>query len=292
VLTLRAYAKVNLGLEIVGRRADGYHEVVTILQQIDRFDTLTFVQADEVTVTSTDTVLQTDANLALRAARLLRKVAGSDRGAAIHLEKRIPVAAGLGGGSSDAAATLVGLNRLWRLNLPLGGLADLGRSLGTDVPFFLRGGTQLATGRGDQLEPLPTPRATFVVIDEGDRVDGKTARLYGALRPSDFSDGQCTRQLAESLRTDSWVIPRRLVNGFERVARELFPTTKTYCDTIARAGGLPLLCGAGPSVASIHADASEARGVARRLQEEGYDIVVAAALPSVDTETCDRLAER
>src|SRR5579883_3102120 len=148
-----AYAKINLGLEILGKRTDGYHDLVTILQTIDLADQLTCVEAVEVTLESNDPALAEDPkNLVLRAALLLREAAGVERGASIRLEKNIPIAAGLGGGSSDAAATLRALNRLWGLGMNASELIALAGQLGADVSFFLRGGTQLATGLGDELE--------------------------------------------------------------------------------------------------------------------------------------------
>jgi len=135
---LRASAKVNLALEVLGKRADGYHEIATVLQAVDLFDRIAVETADSLSLHTDDPDLPTDeGNLVMRAARLLQKAAGIETGARIRLQKRIPVAAGLGGGSSDAAATLWGLSRLWKLRWPTARLQELAVELGMDVPFFL-----------------------------------------------------------------------------------------------------------------------------------------------------------
>ncbi|MGH7345206.1 MAG: 4-(cytidine 5'-diphospho)-2-C-methyl-D-erythritol kinase [Candidatus Rokuibacteriota bacterium] len=154
-LALSAAAKVNLALEVLGRRDDGYHEIATVMQTVDLSDRLVLEEADVLELRTTASDVPTDGtNLALKAASTLRDMAGVSRGVRITLDKRIPVAAGLGGGSTDAAAVLVGLNRLWGLRWPTARLAEAAVQLGMDVPFFLRGGVALGTGRGEQLEPL------------------------------------------------------------------------------------------------------------------------------------------
>src|SRR5688500_15047283 len=136
-LTLTAHAKVNLTLEVLGKRADGFHDIRSVMQRISLADTLTVERAEGLTLTCSDPGLEGPENLVWRAAELLRTECGVAEGAALRLEKRIPVAAGLGGGSSDAAAALRGLNELWRLRLSGERLWELGARLGSDVPFFL-----------------------------------------------------------------------------------------------------------------------------------------------------------
>src|SRR5438552_1268490 len=147
-LVLNAAAKVNLILEVLGKRDDGYHELVTVMQAVDLSDRVTREDSADLELTSSPGVPADGRNLALRAATALREAAGVTRGARITLDKRIPVAAGLGGGSTDAAAVLLGLNRLWRLRWPVARLDEVATGLGMDVPFFLRGGTALGTGGG------------------------------------------------------------------------------------------------------------------------------------------------
>jgi 4-diphosphocytidyl-2-C-methyl-D-erythritol kinase len=168
-LRLKSYAKVNLGLEVLGLRQDGYHELRTLFQTIDLHDEIVLRPRRDGQVRvrcDHPGVPQDDTNLAAKAALELGRFAGTPRGVDIHIEKRIPVAGGLGGGSSNAAAVLLGLDHLWKLGLGLAGLHPLAQRLGADVPFFLVGGTALGTARGDEIYPLAHQiRAHVVVID-------------------------------------------------------------------------------------------------------------------------------
>ncbi len=167
-LRIRAYAKINLGLRVLGKRPDGLHEIDTLLQSIDLADELVLVPRSDGKVTlmtEPDFGISTEENLASRAAHLLRERVGCKPGVNIHLSKKIPVGAGLGGGSSDAAAVLGGLNQLFNLRLSKDELKTLGAELGSDVPFFFEGGRCRATGRGELLqELLPDGMLKFVVL--------------------------------------------------------------------------------------------------------------------------------
>ena len=148
-----AYAKINLCLEIIGKREDNYHNIVSVMQLVDLSDMLTFFEGDELTLACDNVRLaeEGDGNLILKTARLLQEAGGVQRGAHIELEKRIPLAAGLGGGSSDAAAALRGLSELWGLRAGREDLMNLAIQLGSDVPFFLAGPTALVEGRGERV---------------------------------------------------------------------------------------------------------------------------------------------
>ena len=166
IVDIPAPAKLNLDLRIVGRRADGYHLLVSHMVPIDWCDTLHVERRDDGTLARHDLgdPLPAD-DLCLRAARALRRAAGRDAiGADISIEKRVPSGAGLGGGSSDAATVLLALNRLWSLDLPLERLLEIGLSLGADVPFFLAGGPARVTGIGDRFEPFDQAPSTFCVV--------------------------------------------------------------------------------------------------------------------------------
>ncbi len=165
-LTLACPAKLNLFLHITGRRDDGYHLLQTVFQLIDRCDTLTLTPRDDgrVVFHCSDSTLEGDDNLVVRAAALLRETTGSRRGASIHLTKRIPTGAGLGGGSSDAAAALRGLNHLWQCGLGEDALATLGLRLGADVPLFVRGRSAWGEGVGEVLTPVELPPRFYLVI--------------------------------------------------------------------------------------------------------------------------------
>lgn len=162
-----AFAKINLSLEVVGRRPDGYHELRTVFQTVSLADTLTFqvLGTDDIRLECDRPELATDdRNLIVRAARALKTAAGVTRGVSIRLEKRIPMEAGLGGGSSDAGATLLALRRLWQAEIADDALLGIAASLGADVPFFLYGGTALGTGRGDVIEPLPDVEVPVLLL--------------------------------------------------------------------------------------------------------------------------------
>ncbi|MGP9800404.1 4-(cytidine 5'-diphospho)-2-C-methyl-D-erythritol kinase [Rheinheimera sp. NSM] len=165
-LTLPAVAKLNLFLHITGRRDDGYHNLQTLFQLLDVGDELTFdLRRDsDIRLDCNNAQLVNEQNLVLRAARLLQQYSHCSRGCDIYLQKRLPMGGGLGGGSSDAATTLLGLNRLWQLGLSVDTLAELGLKLGADVPLFVRGYTAFAEGVGEKLLPLPMPEKVYLVV--------------------------------------------------------------------------------------------------------------------------------
>jgi 4-diphosphocytidyl-2-C-methyl-D-erythritol kinase len=165
MIQMKAYAKINLGLRIIAKRADGYHDIETILHRIDVYDELSFINGQTISFESDAPDLPSgEDNLCIRAARLLASHRGVKAGAHISLRKKIPAGAGLGGGSSDAAATLLGLNKLWGLDMKAGELLPLAAQLGSDVPYFLRDGTAYATGKGEILEYFPLQLPYWIVV--------------------------------------------------------------------------------------------------------------------------------
>ena len=249
-LSRRAYAKLNLGLEVLAHRDDGYHEIVTVLQTVTLYDQITASPAAEFSIRCKNPALTGRHNLVWQAAEILRDGAGSEQGATVGLVKSIPVSAGLGGGSSDAAAALALLDRLWGLDWPDDRLAEAAGRLGSDVPFFLRGGAALARGRGELLEPLPTPPDQwFLLLMPNIRMPGKTPALYRRLRPADFSDGAATEALAASMRSGAPPEEDGMVNTFERAANESFPGLSRFRTALEFAAGHPAhLSGSGPSL--------------------------------------------
>lgn len=278
MIEIPARAKINLGLEVIGRRSDGYHEVATILQEVDLADRLIFRPADDLHLEVDQPSLAGEANLVLRAARLLRETTGCAFGAAIHLEKRIPIAAGLGGGSSDAAATLRALNQLWQTALSDSDLERLAADLGSDVAFFIRGGTALATGRGEILETLPSPRLWAVLVLQPVGLSDKTRRLYQALRPEDWSSGAEVRALAARLRAGRSLPEGSLPNAFRRAAAVLAPGVADAGAAIQAAGGGATLCGAGPTVLSLYRAKGAADAGADFLRAHGFTALVVATI--------------
>ncbi len=249
-LVVNAYAKVNLTLEVLGRRPDGYHEIVSVMQTVDLHDVVELTPADDLALECDRPELETPDNLALRAAAALRAEAGVRDGARVRLRKAIPVSAGLGGGSSDAAATLLGLNRLWGLGMSPGDLAPTAAALGSDVPFFLRGGTAMVQGRGERVRPLPGVNLEWLlIVAPAIQVPNKTAALYAALPPSSHTAGHLTRKLEARIRGDGDVPPQLLFNAFDDVAEEAYPGIREYLDALHALGAREVhLAGSGPSL--------------------------------------------
>ncbi|HEV8633431.1 MAG TPA: 4-(cytidine 5'-diphospho)-2-C-methyl-D-erythritol kinase [Chloroflexota bacterium] len=261
-----APAKLNLVLEVLGRREDGYHELATVFQTVGLCDELRFWPDDALTLEVDDPALAGEENLVLRAARRLRDRVGFRAGARIRLTKRIPAAAGLGGGSSDAAAALRGLRRLWRLGLEDAELAEIAAGLGADVPFLLRGGTALAGGVGDRLDPLPDLAAWAVLYTPPYRVADKTVRAYRALRTEDWSDGSAAADAASAVRAGRRPDLGDAPNAFERVADELFPGLAEHRARLTAAGAPWVrLSGAGPTLFTLTPRRRSAEAIRARL---------------------------
>lgn len=249
---LRSPAKINWTLDVLGSRNDGYHEVSTVLQTIGLSDTVTVSPAHEIEVLVTgktgDLLDQSqEDNLAYQAASALREEAGISSGARIELHKHIPVAAGLGGGSSNAAATLRALRMLWRLSLTDQDLARIGSHLGSDVPFFFTGGTALGSGRGDELAPLPdVPKQRLVVAWSTAARPKKTAKMYAALESSDFVDDPTSARFIKSLERGTVLGDVHLSNVFDSVLSRVDPTAGQLLAD-AHEFGTPHLAGSGPA---------------------------------------------
>ncbi len=256
-LELSAPAKVNLTLEVLGRRDDGYHEVASIVQTIDLADRLRLESGPALALRVEGPrprgVPDGTANLVYRAAEALRAAAGRPSlGARIVLEKHVPAGAGLGGGSSDAAAALRGLRRLWDLLLADSALVAIAAGLGSDVPFFLEGGAALLTGRGDAVEPLPGPpsRALTLFLPPAE-VREKTRRMYALVSAADFSDGSLTHAAAARLRAGEALREGDRRNVFERHVATLFPAAAAAMAACRDAGVSVFLSGAGPAFLSL-----------------------------------------
>ncbi len=235
-LVIQAPAKLNLFFEVLGKRNDGYHEIETLMCPIDLYDTLHFQDAPDGVLhfrcrrvikpggtpgSGSQDVPDGPENLVVRAMELVRRRAGVSKGARILLVKRIPAAAGLGGGSSDAAAALVAANAAWRLHRTREELARWAAELGSDVPFFLAGGPAICRGRGERVEPFELPLGLhFVVVAPPDGL--LTAAVYGRCRPADRP--RPIRPLLESLRRGEWNrAGKELWNRLQPAAEELSP---------------------------------------------------------------------
>ncbi len=275
-----APAKINWTLEVLGKRPDGYHEVRTVLQTIDLCDEITLEAADALSLDVTGAHSASDDDHTLAAARLLGRAMGKDLPARIHAVKRIPVGAGLGGGSSDAAAVLRGLRALYGLTVGDAELAGLAAAIGSDTPFFLSGGSALGTGRGDVIERLPdVPEAWLVVLVPPISLADKTRRMYAALEASDFSDGQRTASVAAGIRRGEPAGRESLVNAFDDAGTRVFEGLEGYRAALRAASGVEAhLAGAGPGLFSVHASGAEAERAAARLEAEPARVFVARTL--------------
>lgn len=263
-----APAKLNLGLEVIRRRDDGYHDIATVFQTISVFDRLRLSPATEERVRIVDCAESIGDNLVERALALARENALTSRTWYVELEKRIPLAAGLGGASSDAAATLLALAE--HEGKSSAGLSSLALDLGSDVPFLLQGGAALGSGRGELLEPLPSLTGCWLVLASPSvAMDRKTAQLFGSLQPEDFSDGARTQRVAMTLRARQFPDPSDLANAFERPLTERLSNIDALHQAFHRAGApFIALSGAGPTHYTILPTLEAAIRIARQLAEE------------------------
>lgn len=273
----RAPAKVNLSLEVLGRRPDGFHDLASVMQTVSIFDEIDVYAAQEFGFQSSDPALDGEDNLVVRAARLLADVTGSRLDCEIRLRKTIPHAAGLGGGSSDAAMTLHLLNEQWRLNLPLHQLVEVGARLGSDVPFFLYGGTAFVTGRGELVQPLPDPEpAWYALINPGMSVP--TGEIFGALLDEDLTFGAATHAVVDAICTDGAV--RLGLNGLQRALFRCFSDARTCFEAIAEvAPGRTFVSGSGPTVGVLCDTEAEARQVVAAVARPPWWSAVAHSMP-------------
>ena len=266
-----APAKINLFLHVLGRRADGYHDLQTLFQFLDLRDEIAFSPNREGRVrrVGEDPGWAEDRDLAVRAARLLRETAGVRRGVDIAISKRIPAGSGLGGGSSDAATTLVALDRLWDLGIGIERLADLGGRLGADVPVFVRGRAAWAEGIGDRLYPVLLEEPRYALLVPPCRVS--TAEIFSALALTRnraplrmsalISNGRPENVRRPSIRS----LLERSSNDCEAVTRKRYPQVEGAMQRLARFGR-PRMTGTGGAVFVPLADAEEGEDLLRRLQ--------------------------
>jgi 4-diphosphocytidyl-2-C-methyl-D-erythritol kinase len=279
-LLYRCYAKLNLTLEVLRRRDDGYHELASLVHTISLADDLRIDSAEQLLTRVEGLDIDAETNLVSRAAELLQSITRVGVGAELTLKKRIPAAAGLGGGSSDAATTLVGLNALWGTRVGLADLTALAAELGSDVPFFVRGGAALMQGRGEQLQALPPLKGQwFVIVVPPHDVLDKTKRLYAALEPTDFSSGEATEVAGRRLNQHLPLIEDHLTNAFFRAACGVFPglaALRTQAEALC--GRRFFLSGAGPALFAFANDGPDARRQQARLTRLGVSAHAAKAV--------------
>ena len=280
MLTVYAPAKINLVLEVLGKNND-YHQISSIVQSIDLCDVLNFQLDEEIHFDCTEPSLKRD-NLVTQAAALLKESTKCSMGARIELRKHIPWGVGLGGGSSDAAATLIALNDLWRLGLPLSEMVHLSSKLGSDVPFFIHKGTALVEGKGEKVTPLPSLSSTSFVllVPPLPKMSGKTKQMYNHLRVADFTEGNFVEQALISLRQGKTIQYDLIFNVFEKIAFDLFPKLDKYSKILKEEGAPRIyLAGAGPCLFTFFSEAKEAGELFSRLQKRKLECYLAFSSP-------------
>ncbi|NLX91585.1 MAG: 4-(cytidine 5'-diphospho)-2-C-methyl-D-erythritol kinase [Firmicutes bacterium] len=277
-----SHAKINLTLEVLYRRPDGFHQIETVLQELELADSLYLEELPDgrIELFCDHPLLPADqGNLAFKAAVCFQEYAPG-RGVQIRLHKRIPIAAGLGGGSSNAAAVLKGLQILWGVPLKKELLFKMAADLGSDVSFFLCGGTALATGRGEQIRPLPPlPRAKVLLVSPANLMLS-AGRVYGALVPGKQAGKNKTRELVKALeeeREESLLsrLPDLLINDLEEAAFSLDHKILLLKEKLRKNYGFTaLLSGSGPTVFALSYDEEKLAEACRELADKGYSTIL------------------
>jgi 4-diphosphocytidyl-2-C-methyl-D-erythritol kinase len=280
---VQSYAKINLTLDVLKKRADGYHELITIMQTIDLYDTICLSSTDEdrVSIICNQAALSSDDNLAVRAAQAIRHKLGLTQGLLIELNKRVPVAAGLGGGSSNAAAILLALQQWWQLPLSMDDLWEIASALGSDVPFFLSGGLARCEGRGERITPLsphwPTSMRWLLLLKPA--ISVSTANVFRNLSASDYTDGSWSHTVETALQTSSHLQPSNLYNSLERGVLTQYAEVAQAREDLFQAGATNVrLSGSGPTLFSLFDNLSDAAQVQSRLQEQGHEVYLTQAI--------------
>jgi len=271
-MIVSAPAKINLSLRILGKRPDGFHSLESVMQLLALADTLSITEADVFSFSCSIPALNTADNLVVRAAMLLQELAPKQLGAHIHLEKRIPIQAGLGGGSSDAAATLLALNDYWELHLPREQLSQLAATLGSDVPFFLHGPCALVRGRGEQVLPVVHNTAGHVVLIKP-AAGLSTSRVYAGLQAQLISATTPVESLPETTTLLAALASGNLDavisaagNDLEAPALTLLPELRRLRECLLAAGCLRvILCGSGSTLCGLCDAPKNARQIAQQM---------------------------
>jgi len=282
-LKLKAYAKINLALDVLSKREDGYHEIRTIMQTVDLYDIINIekIEEDNIIVTTSSENIPTDnKNHAYIAASLVKERFGVKEGVKIHIQKNIPISAGLAGGSTDAAAVLRGLNKLFGLNLSQNELIELGREIGADVPFCLVGGTALCEGIGEKVTKLKSAPKMNILIAKPE-VYVSTQAVYEALDLSKVKKRPNTDAMIVAIEEGNIrEIAKNLCNVLETVTVNQYPVINRVKDIMRNHNALgTVMTGSGPAVFGIFANKYDALKAADRLKVFIKEIIL--------TTTCE-----
>jgi 4-diphosphocytidyl-2-C-methyl-D-erythritol kinase len=279
-LKIRSFAKINLALSVLGKRTDGYHDIQTVFQTVNLSDELEFRESPHLELFCQDLPgIRQEENLVWKAAVKLASISPHNRGAAITLKKRIPAGAGLGGGSGNAAATLLGLHRFWELNLADSALLSLAEGLGSDVPFFLTGGTALGTGRGEIIHSLADfPSKHLVIVFPGIQVP--TAEAYRSLNlglTSGHQDHRIQRLIGQAQAGDDCLIG--IFNDFEATILAAYPPIREAKSFLEMRGATAtLLSGSGSSVFGFFSNEESAFAASREVSRQAWRVFPAKTL--------------
>ena len=269
-IKLKARAKINLSLDVLGRRENGYHDVAMIMQQIDLYDTVSLQKTENGVVLETDCYyLPVDRkNIAYLAAERMIEQYNISGGVRIKLEKTIPVAAGLAGGSTDAAAVIKGMNQLFNLNLSLDEMMEIGVKIGADVPFCIIGGAAFAEGIGERLRPINGLENAWIVLAKPS-VSVSTKDVYGGLKVNDLEEHPNNAQLIKWLEEGkAREVSQNMVNVLETVTLDMHPSIKDIKDKLKLYGATGvLMSGSGPTVFGIFFDYKKASKAVKNMKK-------------------------
>jgi 4-diphosphocytidyl-2-C-methyl-D-erythritol kinase len=266
-ISLTAPAKINWFLSVLDKRGDGYHNIISPMQCVDLFDSLSFEEAEEIHLLS-DLDIPVEGNLVYKAAALLKRVSSYKFGARIELKKNIPVSAGLGGGSSDAAYTLIGLNRLWGLNYDKPDLMRFAAEIGSDVPFFLGGPFALVEGRGEKVTELNAEGYSIIVLLTKPAVSVSTSWAYNLFETRLTKKAVDIKLFCQALERNNFAFLRDTVfNDLEDVVIRKYPVVGEIKRILAQSGALfSLMSGSGPTVFGVFTTIEEAVRASKNLQ--------------------------
>jgi len=278
MITATAQAKINITLEVLKKRPDGYHEVRSLVQTIDLCDKLSFQIGPRMEITCNLPEWSASKSLVSKAVDLLRNTSGIRKGAIIEIEKYIPLNSGLGGDSSDAAAILRGLNLFWGLKLSIRDLLNLGTQLGSDVPLFLYGGTLLVEGRGEKVRPVrPLPHSAVVLLlPPTPKLENKTRTLYAQLNVNHYTPGKITDDFVNMLEGRATSQNPKMFNVFDSVGMRYFTGLREYRQKFIEAGAVDIhLAGSGPTLFTLLQDDVKASAIHKKLQAKGLETCLA-----------------
>ena len=278
-LELKAYGKINLGLDVIRKRSDGYHDLDMVMQMVDVYDDviLTRIEGTEIIVRTDTAVLSNGKdNLAFMAAKMLMDEFAIAQGLEITIKKRIPIAGGMAGGSSDCAATLTGVNQMFGLGLSKEELMERGVRLGADVPYCILGGTAIARGIGEILTPLPTPPKCHVIIAKPP-VSVSTAFVYGNIKPDKIEKRPDIEAMVSAIKAqDLYKLAESLYNVMEDITVPEYPVIQEIKTVMLGGGALnSIMSGSGPTVFGLYDDIEKAERTvellkAKKLTEQLY----------------------